>query len=75
MNLSVLWLTEPLRALRMPDEFTFVVGKAALVVASAVGVVLSLAWLAVTKCFREPPVWQFTRLFRDRPSKLLSSQG
>jgi len=53
MNLSALRLTEPLRALRMPDEYTFVVAKAALVVASTVGLVLSLAWVAATKCFRE----------------------
>lgn len=51
MNLSALWLTERLRAVRMPDEFTIVVGKAALVVASTIGAVLYLAWLAATKCF------------------------
>jgi len=37
----------------MPDEYTVVVAKAVLVVASTVGFVLSLAWVAATKCFRE----------------------
>jgi hypothetical protein len=37
----------------MPDEYTFVVAKAALVVASTIGLVLYLAWVAATKCFRE----------------------
>src|SRR5579864_203808 len=37
----------------MPDEYTFVVAKAALVVASTIGAVLYLAWLAATKCFLE----------------------
>ena len=53
MKLSALRLTEPLRALRMPDEYIFVVAKAALVVASTIGLVLYLAWVAATKCFRE----------------------
>jgi hypothetical protein len=53
MNLSALRLTEPLRALTMPDEYTFAVAKAALVVASTIGLVLYLAWVAATKCFRE----------------------
>jgi hypothetical protein len=53
MNRSALGLTEPLRALRMADEYTFVVAKAALVVASTIGLVLYLAWVAATKCFRE----------------------
>ena len=35
----------------MPDEYTFVVAKAALVVASTIGLVLYLAWVAATKCF------------------------
>lgn len=37
----------------MPDEYTFVVAKAALVVASTIGLVLYLAWVAASKCFRE----------------------
>jgi len=37
----------------MPDEFTFVVAKAALVIASSTGVVLFLAWVAAKKCFPE----------------------
>ncbi len=53
MTLSALWLAEPLRALKMGDEYTFVVAKAALVVASTIGLVLSLAWVAAKKCFRE----------------------
>lgn len=37
----------------MPDEYTFAIAKAVLVVASTVGLVLFLAWVAARKCFPE----------------------
>jgi hypothetical protein len=39
----------------MPDEFTFAIAKAVLVIASSTGVILFLAGFAAKNCFPETP--------------------
>jgi hypothetical protein len=59
----------------MADEFTFVLAKASLIIASSGGVVLFLAWVAAKKCFPEVQDAAVHEAFRERRRKALSSRS
>jgi len=58
----------------MADEFTFVLAKAALIIASSTGVVVFLAWVAAKKCFPEVQDAAVHEAFRERLRNALSGR-